>query len=130
MVGTFGDYIKAVKYGVYDHTENGICSQCGECCSNLLPLTDDEINRIKRYVKRNGVKEQRHLIPLADAAFDLMCPFLDMGKTKDKCTIYPARGTICKVFVCNKANETGVKSDLYDKPRFPIDMRKTFFGEN
>lgn len=37
--------------GVYDLTCNGECTQCGNCCSNLLPMTEDEIATIRRYIK-------------------------------------------------------------------------------
>jgi hypothetical protein len=30
-----------------DNTVNGKCSRCGECCSNLLPLSEKEISDIK-----------------------------------------------------------------------------------
>lgn len=128
MVGTFEDYMNNVKSGVYDYTENGGCVGCGNCCGNYLPLTEDEIKRIKRYVKRHGIKEQRHLIPLADAAFDLMCPFLDTGKAKDKCTIYSVKPEICTSFLCS--NILGkCTPELLKGTRVSVDMRETFFGK-
>lgn len=117
-----------VANGGYDFTDNGVCSSCGSCCSALLPLSADEIYRIKQYIKRHNVKEQKHLIPLADTAFDLTCPFLDASKAKDKCTIYPVRPEICKSFNC--ANILGkCTPELLKGTRVPVDMRETFFGK-
>lgn len=45
---------------ITDFTFNGKCSNCGQCCSNLLPLSDSEVKRIKQYIKKHNIKEQRH----------------------------------------------------------------------
>lgn len=37
--------------GTFDLTCNGECTQCGNCCSNLLPMTEDEIATIHKYIK-------------------------------------------------------------------------------
>lgn len=29
-----------MEHGVYDFTDNGKCTGCGKCCSNVLPLTN------------------------------------------------------------------------------------------
>lgn len=128
MVGTLDRYMDDVRHGVYDYTENGACRGCGSCCSNLLPLSVDEIKRIRRYVKRHSINAQKHLIPLAAAAFDLTCPFLDMSRAEDKCTIYTVRPEICRSFVCS--NILGkCTPELLNGMRFPTDMRETFFGK-
>ena len=31
---------------------DGSCSGCGECCSDFLPLSDDEVKRIRAYAIR------------------------------------------------------------------------------
>ena len=36
----------------YNFTVNGKCPEgCNECCSNILTVSDKEINRIKKYIK-------------------------------------------------------------------------------
>ena len=59
---------------VRDFTANGKCSNCGKCCSNCLPLSEAEIKRIKAYIKRHGIKEQRHNFA---SGVDMTCPFRD-----------------------------------------------------
>ena len=33
-----------------DYTINGECSGCGKCCTNILPLSQKEIQKIKSYI--------------------------------------------------------------------------------
>jgi len=44
--------------GTYDLTCNGECTQCGNCCSNLLPMTEDEIATIHNSYE-NGYNSTR-----------------------------------------------------------------------
>ena len=44
-----GDFIKINH--VKDFSINGKCSMCGECCGAILPVSEKEIKRIKKYVK-------------------------------------------------------------------------------
>lgn len=125
MFGTLDDFVKDMKHGTYDLTENGKCTGCGECCSNLLPITDAEIRKIKAYMKRNNIKQQKHGVAPLRAGFDLKCPFLDESKEK-KCTIYPVRPKVCQDFICNPKQRS--KPDFTRNP-YPVDMRATFFGE-
>ena len=46
---------EAFSDGVIDLTCNGKCTQCGQCCSNLLPMTDEEIAVIHKYIKRHHI---------------------------------------------------------------------------
>jgi Fe-S-cluster containining protein len=88
------------KYNNY--CKNGNCSGCGNCCTELIPLTITEVNLIKAYIKEKGVK------PYSEVFFDyngkpsanLMCPFRDFDK--QVCKIYPVRPKICRVFKCNQ----------------------------
>lgn len=43
--------------------KNGSCSKCGGCCSNILPLTNNEKNKIKKIIKKRKLKPSYH-IPL------------------------------------------------------------------
>ena len=109
---------------VTDFTINGKCSQCGQCCSNLLPLSKIEIKRIKDYVKKHRIKEQRHN---AMMAVDMTCPFRD--ETNKKCLIYEIRPEICRVFQCNKDRDAIVanKMRLHGVNNVVL-MRNEFFG--
>ena len=53
--------------------KNGSCSKCGGCCSNILPLTDNEKNKIKKIIKKRKLKPSYH-IPLN--GFDMTCPMI------------------------------------------------------
>lgn len=128
-IGTIKEAIQNMKNGVHDFTDNGKCSQCGACCSNILPMTDKEIETIRRYIKRHGIKEQKHFIPLANPAFDLTCPFLDTSKEKEKCTIYQVKPLICSAFICSEPNGASNHKELFEGVRKPVDVREKFFGK-
>ena len=53
---------KDFEHGVYNMTDNGKCTGCGNCCSNILPMTDKEIEVIRRYIKKNHIKERKQCI--------------------------------------------------------------------
>lgn len=125
---TFESMIKDFSNGTYDFTEKGKCTGCGACCSNLLPMTDDEILVIKKYVKSNNIKEKSHIVaPLATPIIDLTCPFLDDSKSCEKCAIYEVRPKICRDFICDPKQRP--KVDLQWGLRCkPINVRNEFFG--
>ena len=104
MIGTIEQMIKDMEHGVYDFTKDGKCSQCGACCSDLLPISENEYRRIKRYIKKHNIKEQKHTAPavlVEQPKLDLTCPFLNENKKTEKCVIYPCRPAICRCFVCD-----------------------------
>ena len=75
-----------------DLTDNGICTQCGECCTNLLPISDSDIRRIRHYIKRHGIRPINHIpVLIQGPTLDMVCPFLDDKKPDRKCLIYPVR---------------------------------------
>ena len=51
MIGTIEQMIKDMEHGVYDFTKEGECSQCGQCCTNFLPMSEKELKTIKRYYR-------------------------------------------------------------------------------
>lgn len=109
---------------VTDFTINGKCSQCGQCCSNLLPLSDKEIARIKAYIKKHGIKEQRHN---ALMTVDMTCPFRD--ERNKKCLIYDIRPKICRVFQCNQERDEIVANKMrMHGVNNVVLMRNEFFG--
>lgn len=118
------EVLEDMRNGTYDMTDNGVCTQCGACCSNLLPMTDKEIKRIRGYIKKHQVKEYKHLIPAARIVADMTCPFMDDSKQKEKCRIYPVRPEICRQFICDPKKIRVFDSD--ESFRI-VDVRKEFF---
>ena len=87
----------------YKYTKEGRCSNCGNCCTELIPITNNELKLIKAYVK------EKHIEPFSDVLFDLdgkfsinlLCPFRDMENKK--CMIYEVRPKICRLFKCDQS---------------------------
>ena len=113
------------SWEVTDFTIDGECSNCGECCSNILPLTEEEIETIKKYIKEHNVKEAVNGIPL-DAQVNMLCPFMDSAK-EHKCKIYHIRPKICRYFYCNKTPTMEEAKEMLSMDL--VNMRKTFFRE-
>lgn len=129
-IGTLEQVRKDMEHGVYDMTDNGKCIGCGNCCSNLLPMTEKEIEIIRRYIKKHNIKECKHGIPLANSIIDMTCPFLNTGKKTEKCTIYPVKPFICTAFICSNPKGAKDQKELYKEIRKVIDVRKEFFGKD
>lgn len=110
-----------------DFTVNGKCSGCGSCCSNILPVSDAEVKRIREYICTHDIKEQKKLWAAPDA-MDMTCPFRD--DVNRKCTIYEVRPAICRVYKCdNDAKGIHPKELRIQKDVDGIVlMRGTFFG--
>lgn len=109
---------------VTDYTVNGKCSNCGQCCSNCLPLSDAEVRRIKAYIKKHKIKEQRHNVM---TGVDMTCPFRD--ERNKKCLIYEIRPAICREFMCNHSHDDIMKAKLdIHKINRVVFMRTEFFG--
>jgi hypothetical protein len=119
-----------MEHGTYDFTKDGKCIGCGNCCSAYLPLTDKEITAIRRYIKANNIKECVHTrcAPLAKPTIDLTCPFLDDSKSDKKCTIYPARGKVCKDFICCPSERPPADFEWGMRAKI-VNMREVFFGK-
>ena len=105
-------------------SKDGKCSHCGGCCTEFLILTEDEVKRIKEYVKKNNIKEIRHL---NDHEIKVLCPFRD--EEKKICTIYEVRPEICKLFQCNqsmdvinKNKELINKKAKYNRKDYKVDI--------
>lgn len=106
---------------------DGMCSGCGECCVDLLPVTPAEISRIREYVRKHNINEHRQA-PFFDLkATDLSCPFRNQ-QTK-KCEVYPARPYICRSFTCAKTREDAIRDrGLVYKERAVHSLRWEIFG--
>lgn len=120
---------EAEKDIIYDLTNNGKCSECGSCCSNILVLNDKEIRNIHKYIKRHHIEERvTKGVPSAYPSIDMTCPFLDTSKEIHKCNIYEVRPEICRVFLCNDSNRCKRKREELSTTRKRIDMRGEFFN--
>lgn len=106
---------------------DGKCSGCGECCTDLLPLSEQEVKRIKEYAKKRGLKEHRQE-PFFDlAATDFSCPFRD--PIAKKCDIYPVRPNICRSFICTKNLEDAKRErDFIHQTRRVRSLKYEVFG--
>lgn len=95
---TIEEILKTVLNGTAKITDNSICgkcSKCGECCTNLLPVSQKEVDIIQRYVIANKIRPQAQMLVMQNR---LTCPYYN-GK---KCLIYEVRPLICKEFYCYK----------------------------
>ena len=102
---------KGMADNIYNFCKNGKCSQCGNCCSN----------------RKNHIQECKHLLPTAKQPYDMTCPFLDTGKSCEKCRIYPVRPEICKQFICDNEQRAKHNRKLLGQTRSIIDVRSEFF---
>lgn len=95
--------LKAVLDDGEEYSNNcidGRCSNCGECCADLLPLTQKELQRLKDYAKKHRLREHRQA-PFFDlSATDLTCPFRNQAERR--CDVYEVRPLICRSFICTK----------------------------
>lgn len=105
-----------------DNTINGECSGCGQCCTNILTLSDKEIHKIKSYIGKNKIKPINHC-NLLSMEYSNICPFLNEEK---RCNIYSVRPEICRRFVCSKFKNNEKAYDYADKK--VINMLDTFSG--
>ena len=126
-VGKLDKIVEEFNNGTYDLTCDGNCTGCGACCSNFLPMTNDEIKTIKRYIAKNKIKEHRHILPLAEPTIDMTCPFLDDSKSCEKCEIYEVRPKVCREFICNPKKRKPLSKDYTSRCRV-LDVRKEFYG--
>lgn len=133
-IASIEDMMRDMEHGVYDFTKDGKCSGCGNCCSNYLPLTAGEVNRIAQYVKKHGIREQLHLpAPMNlegyDTVMDATCPFRD--NANKRCVIYEIRPSICRDFRCDKPSKRDMAGNMkvYRNGVKIVFMRKTFFGQ-
>lgn len=111
--------INAKSYSevVQDNTCNGICSKCGECCGSVLPIDQEDADKIQEYVVKNKIFPQKqHLIMTKK----LQCPYYT-GNIEKGCAIYEARPKICRYFKCDlKSLDIDKFSEMQNAE--PIDM--------
>ena len=128
MIGTLEQCLQDMKNGVYDHTVDGKCSQCGQCCADFLPMSQAEVARIHAYVKKHGIKPHRNLPPTMEPVEDFTCPF--RNELEKKCDIYEVRPAICRDFQCDKPRKQ-IEADkaMYHGKYSVVRMRQEFGGK-
>lgn len=117
---------KGMEDNLFNFTEDGKCSSCGNCCSNILPMSRKEIQVIEKYVRKNHIQECNHFLPVAKQAYDMTCPFRD--NEQKICRIYPVRPEICRQFVCDSEKRAKHNRKLLGQTRTPVLVREAFFG--
>lgn len=113
-----------------DYTCNGKCSNCDACCSNTLPMTKQDIARVRRYINKHHIEPINHVPAIvAYKHMDGICPFRDM--TNERCVIYEARPTVCRLYQCNYSIvdiAKAVKGKFSSSKAKSYDVRSTFYG--
>lgn len=77
-----------------NNSDKGKCSKCMSCCTDFIPLTQEDIFRIKNYMKTHPV--ERNVMTDASGNYLVLCPFL----SESGCQIYPVRPEVCRGFSC------------------------------
>lgn len=109
------DLITGTTNSIIDFSINGKCSKCGECCSNILPVSQKEVNKIQEYVIKNNIKPQKQMLIMQNK---LTCPYYN-GK---KCLIYEVRPLICREFYCNKKPDLEMAKKFIEDEYITVDM--------
>lgn len=123
------EYVRrGMEDNIFNFTKDGKCSQCGGCCSNLLPMSQKEVDAIHRHIKRHNIKECRHLLPTVAKSYDMTCPFRD--NDKKVCRIYEVRPEICKQFFCDSEKRAKHNRKLIGQTRTAVAVREEFFNED
>lgn len=102
---------------IKDLSINGKCCKCGECCSNILLITQEELDVIQEYVIKYNIKLNKTMLVMANKIY---CPYFD-GK---KCLIYEIRPLICREFYCNKLPTPQIAHKMNERENIVIDMWK------
>lgn len=111
---------------ITNFTCHGECSNCGQCCGDILHLSKQEIHRIDEYLKEHEIEPTSRCV-LMD--YDNTCPFRD--NTNKKCKIYEVRPDICRVYKCDKSPEEAVRNrEMTNKGKLPRSMRNLFFKDS
>ena len=96
---------------VTNFTKNGECSKCGNCCTPVIPITEEEVKKIREYIKENDIKM---VMPITKEGRHIKCCFYDFEN--HRCNIYPVRPEVCRKFICSLNNkEIDKNKEYYDK---------------
>ena len=91
-----------------DRTENGICPDgCSLCCSDILVLSEQDISRIKKYLKKHPEIKPHNYTSILSQDYIDKCPFND--PETGKCMIYSVRPQISENFSCHRFSDPDYK---------------------
>lgn len=127
----YGNFMDAARSGeLYScNCVGGVCSNCGECCTDLLPLTPDELRTLKEYAHAHGLREHRQAPFWDQHAIDMTCPF--RNQQTQRCDAYPARPEICRSFICSKPKAEAYRDrDAVAETRQHYSLRWEIFGND
>ena len=112
---------------ITNYTCDGKCSNCGQCCGDLLNLSHKEVKVIKDYLRHHRDIKATPMSVMA--LIDNTCPFRD--NENKKCKIYEVRPEICRRFKCDYTEEDIFKTrDMINKVRQLHSMRQLFFKDD
>lgn len=80
---------------VLNLSDGGKCSRCMQCCTDFLPMTNKEINSIRKYM-RSHPNVVENIATAEDGSLLLLCPFI----SEKGCQVYEVRPAICRGFNC------------------------------
>lgn len=113
-----------MKPKITNFTDKGKCIGCGQCCSDILHLSEQEIEKIDNYIKNRNIKPNKYRGDL-----NTICPF--RNETLKICMIYEVRPDICRVFKCDQSpTEIEKNKELFNSKKLPRSMRAVFFNDN
>lgn len=90
---------------VTNFTQHGQCSCCGQCCGSLLPVTDEEMQTLKQFIRNNHIRPST---PDQQDFITMQCPLLNPTSAlmpHASCKAYPVRPAICRVFKCDQTEQ-------------------------
>lgn len=101
----------------HNNTCNGRCIKCGECCGNVLPLDQEDADRIQEYVIKHNIFPQRQILVMCNK---LQCPYYT-GNING-CAIYEARPKICRYYKCDERPQDNIDNLKKLKNAVTVDM--------
>jgi len=111
-----------------DFTQDGECSNCGFCCSDTLPLSVDDLELIKEFMKDNKLepsKSRQEVYMDGKLASSPGCPFRN-NETK-RCNIYSHRPKICREYKCCIPKD---EFDYQNADDLTRSLRQIFFDDD
>lgn len=87
-----------------DFTDNGKCRDCGNCCGNIIPVAEKDVENIRKYIARHHIRPAKPLFlkgPYAMPTIHNDCPFL-LDRDDHRCAIYEVRPAVCRMYTCHK----------------------------
>lgn len=115
LLEIINDIANPQKVKMKNNSICGKCSCCGECCTPFLPICQEELDIIQKYIIENNIKPNKAALVMQNT---LTCPYYD-GK---KCMIYKVRPLICKEFYCYKEPDIKMAMKFKDKKYIPVNM--------